>query len=148
MKVTVGSSVSHPEGWHLFKVLDEEETQGKFGTQIKFSVLSSAKGEDGEPIELSYFTGAKLAQHEKCKLTNLFIACGIVDSFDEIDDNEEEWDTAVLIGKIFEGRVDEPTTEGGYPNIGAVRRRRIKRKSEPATKKIEKTDLSDPFEDE
>jgi len=148
MKVQKSSAYSHPEGWSLFKVISEEAVDGKFGTQIKFNLQSSQKNEDGEPLLMTYFTGTKLSQHEKCKLTQLFIACGIVDSYDEIDDNEDEWDTAVLIGKVFEGRVDEPTKEGGFSNIGAVRPRKARTVKAAKAQPKEETDFEDPFADE
>lgn len=145
MKVLKSIAYAHPEGWHLFKILSEEPSEGKFGTQIKFTLQSSQKNEEGEPIPMTYFTGTKLSSHEKCKLTALFIACGVVDSFDDIEDNDEEWDTDILLGKVFEGRVDEPTKEGGFSNIGAIRPRKVK--SRTATKQAV-AEEADPFEDE
>ncbi len=148
MKVQKSSAVAHPEGWHLFKIVDEEEASGTFGPQIKFRLQSSVKDDDGNSFPMTYYTGTKLSQHEKCKLTNLFIACGIVASYDEIDDEEGDWDTALLVGKTFEGRVDEPTKEGGFTNIGAVRPRKVNQRARSVTApRPEKAD-DDPFADE
>lgn len=155
MKLTKSSAVDHPEGWHLFKIVGEEEVEGKYGIQIKWKMRSAVRSEDtGEPIELVYYTRGVLSTHEKCKLTQLFIACGVIASSDEIYDLGEDIDSGILMGKVFEGRVDEPATEGGFRNIGAVRPKKSnKHKVEAETSKHkvnpkkEEAD-EDPFSDE
>lgn len=145
MKLTKSSAVEHPEGWHLFKITGEEESKGKFGTQIKWKMRSEVRNEEtGEPIELTYFTGTVLSTHEKCKLTQLFIACNVIGKIDDISELDEDTDSGILLGKVFEGRVDEPSTEGGFRNIGAVRPRKAKQ----AKPKKEEADFADPFADE
>lgn len=139
MKVKVSSGITHPEGWHTFKIMEEEAISGTFGPQIKWKLQSSEKDEDGNPIPMTYFTGTVLSQNEKCKLTNMFIACGVIEKAQELDD-EDDWDTSILIGRSFDGRVDEKVSEKGtFFNIGAVR---------PAKKKGKKKADEDPFEDE
>lgn len=150
-KVTRSSAVEHREGWFQFKIKGAEETEGTFGTQIKFSCLSSETTEEGEAVTLSYFVGCKLSANEKCKLTNLMVACGMADSREdacEFDNGGEGVDVedfaALFIGKRFEGRVD--TKDNGYPNIGAVRR--VKALVSTKLKPKPKLEDDDPFADE
>jgi hypothetical protein len=158
------TAVWHPEGWFPFKVEDLELSEkSKFGPQIKFTVRSAERNADtGEPIRLTYFTGTALSAHPDCKITSLFLATGIIDKREDVDDWEDgEGDACLLLGKVFEGLVSK-AEKGDFFNIVQVRalgsgakppaRKAAPARQAPARRTLPSeeapAEFSDPFADE
>lgn len=153
IKITRSSSELHPEGWFLFAVAAMEESQGKHGRQIKWSMESREAREDGERFRLTYWTGTVLSNHPDCKLSRLLEKLGV-------NEAEFEEDTDCALAKLFCGKVewDHPSEENArYSNIVKVEPKgflKAKGKDAAEGKKTkasvtaETSNYRDPFADE
>ncbi len=156
------TAVWHPEGWFPFKVQDLDLAEkSKFGPQIQFVMRSAERNEEtGEPILLTYFTGTALSSHPDCKITSLFLATGIIDKREEVDDwADGDGDAALTLGKVFEGLVCK-AEKGDFYNIvqvrplGTVQKAAPKKAptrqapARPLTSREAPAEFSDPFADE
>src|ERR1051326_1633672 len=91
------SGQAHPEGGYPVCAKEAEASEGQFGPQIKWTLESKEKGDDGKRITLTHFTSTKCSPLSK--LGALVNACGL--------DDEEQLDTDLLLGKAIECRVEK-----------------------------------------
>jgi len=101
----------HPGGWFRFRVMDCELIEHPaFEPIIRWTMESEAKDPiTGENILMYWFSGAALEATHSCRLTNLFFACGVIDSAEDVDAMGDAGYSLVLpIGLVFEGLVGHP----------------------------------------
>src|SRR5688500_10080879 len=79
-----GDFPTHPKGVFIFTIADvEEDTEGQYGPQLRWSLDSTEVDEKNLPIRKPYWTGFSLSP--KGKLRGLIEACGF-------DSDDKYWD--------------------------------------------------------
>lgn len=141
MKVEKTSYTPHPEGWFLFLLGDPQEVEATWNNETKRRLRwpccsATVKGEDGEDLQVSVFTGIKLSDHPADKHRAL-VEDGFGIKAKDYDDTDQ------IAGKFFAGKVERIAKTGRHEIVAFDTKERCRPNS---TKP--KVEFSDPFAEE